>query len=64
MKKYLVYFIIEASSKDKAEELLAENWLEIDPLLEVYVREIGTYGFSEKEQREIFDEIFNAFWDM
>ena len=52
MKKYLAYFIIEASSKDKAEESLDENWQEIDPNLEVYVREIGTYGFSEKGERE------------
>ena len=64
MKKYLAYFVIEASSKSKAEILLDKIWYDIDPNLEVYVREIGTYGFSEKEQREIFDEIFNAFWDM
>jgi len=41
MKKYLAYFIIEASSKSKAEILLDKIWYDIDPNLEVYVRDIS-----------------------
>ena len=58
MKKYLAYFIVEASSKDKAEELLDEMWNDIDPNLEVYVREISMYGmFKGKGRGEFHSDI-------
>ena len=48
MKKFIVFLIVEASSKSEAMEQIDEEWGDIDPNLDFSVTEITTSAMRKR----------------